>query len=102
MKAFISQPMKGKTYEQIENERKAIIKKLDAMGYETIDTILTQEPPETVNKALYYLGKSIEFLAEADLVVFFPGWENARGCKIEHDAAVAYNKERLYLVAKED
>lgn len=24
------------------------------------------------------------------------GWENARGCRIEHDAAVAYGLEVLY------
>ena len=24
------------------------------------------------------------------------GWENARGCKIEHDAAVAYGLDIIY------
>lgn len=27
---------------------------------------------------------------------FCKGWENARGCRIEHDAAVAYGLEVLY------
>lgn len=30
------------------------------------------------------------------LAYFCKGWENARGCRIEHDAAVAYGLEVLY------
>ena len=26
----------------------------------------------------------------ADFAVFAPGWQDYRGCRIEHDAAVAY------------
>lgn len=29
-------------------------------------------------------------------VYFCKGWENARGCRIEHDIAVAYGLEALY------
>ena len=42
------------------------------------------------------LGKSIELLAQADVVYFCDGWEYARGCKIEHDAAVAYGLDVIY------
>ncbi|WP_419040028.1 Lar family restriction alleviation protein [Parolsenella catena] len=31
-----------------------------------------------------------------DAAYFAKGWENARGCRIEHDAAVAYGLEVLY------
>ena len=37
-----------------------------------------------------FLGKSLEMLAGADLAVFASGWQDARGCRIEHDCAVAY------------
>ena len=32
----------------------------------------------------------IEFLAKADVAIFAPGWQNARGCRIEHQCAEDY------------
>lgn len=34
--------------------------------------------------------ESLKLLGTADFVVFAPGWQDYRGCRIEHDAAVAY------------
>ena len=44
------------------------------------------------------LGKSISLMSEADLVVFAPGWENARGCRIEHEVAKEYGIQVSYFV----
>jgi len=44
---------------------------------------------------LHYLAKSLEYLAEADIAYFVPGWENARGCKLEHQCAVEYGIDRI-------
>jgi hypothetical protein len=41
-------------------------------------------------KPLDYLARSIEFLAKADVAVFAPGWEYARGCRIERQCAEEY------------
>lgn len=41
-------------------------------------------------KPLDYLARSIEFLAKADVAIFAPGWQNARGCRIEHQCAEDY------------
>jgi len=40
----------------------------------------------------WYLAKSIELMAGADIVFFVNNWEDARGCKIENMTAKAYNK----------
>nr|DAV26494.1 MAG TPA: Nucleoside 2-deoxyribosyltransferase like protein [Caudoviricetes sp.] len=92
MKVMISQPMRGKTNEQIREERKELIKKLESEGHEVIDTIIDEEPPKNIDEAIYYLSKSIEFIANADAIVFMPGWEEARGCKIEYCVAKEYGK----------
>ena len=42
------------------------------------------------------LGESLKKMASADVVDFCKGWEEARGCRIEHDAAVAYGLDILY------
>lgn len=45
---------------------------------------------------LCYLAKSLENMSLCHAAYFCKGWENARGCRIEHDAAVAYGLEVLY------
>ena len=42
---------------------------------------------------MYCLAHSIQCLADADIVYFAEGWENARGCKIEHEIAKQYGIE---------
>ena len=40
----------------------------------------------------YLLAKSIEAMSKADAVVFMKGWQEARGCRIEHQIAIDYGK----------
>ncbi len=91
LKIMISQPMNGKSEEQIRNERAKLVKELEEKGHKVIDTIFAEATPEG-DARLYYLAKSIEAMSKVDAVIFMPGWENARGCKIEHEIAVKYNK----------
>lgn len=98
MKAFISQPMNGKTDQEILEERAnaySLIKSVipDA---ELIDTFIDENISEK-HGGLKYLATSISMLDDADAVWMLKGWENARGCKIEHDCAVAYGIPVYYL-----
>lgn len=43
-----------------------------------------------ISQPMWYLGESLKLLGTADVTVFAPGWQDYRGCRIEHDAAVAY------------
>ena len=92
MKIMISQPMNGKTTEQIRKEREELVKELEKQGHEIIDTIFTDEVPEGYDPAIYYLSKSIRTIGKADAVVFMKDWEQARGCRIENQVALAYGK----------
>ena len=97
MNVFISQPMNGRSTEEIECEREEFVKDLKKCLGEDIkilDTIFhfVEDVP-----FLVYLGRSIEVLAKADLAVFMDGWENARGCRIEHRAAKDYGIPTLEL-----
>lgn len=99
MKVFISQPMKGLTDQEIKEIRgKAIIE----LGkhfeeFDTIDSFIEGKPPKNANEAIWYLGKSIEKLAEADLVLFLPGWHETRGCSVEHETALRYHIKKAYM-----
>lgn len=95
-KLFISQPMRGKTDEEILYERtKAIDKAIAATGesVEVIDSFFEKAPVDA--KPMWYLGESIKLLAEADIAYFAAGWQDARGCKIEHTCAVEYGIETI-------
>lgn len=91
MKIMISQPMKGKTNEQIRAERAELAEKLKEQGHEVIDTVF-DDFPEGKATPVHYLAKSIEFIANVEGVIFMKGWENARGCRIEHQIAKEYGK----------
>lgn len=92
-KAFISQPMKGKTVERIEEERQKLKENLMEMGYEVVDSVFKDFPTadeEYKSVPLAYLAKSLNILAKCDGIAFASGWANARGCRIEHECALAY------------
>lgn len=97
-KLFISQPMRGKSDEEILAERQKAIEtaeKVIGEPVEVIDSFFEKAPVNA--KPLWFLGKSLELLADADVAYFAPGWEDARGCKIEHTCAVEYDINRIEL-----
>lgn len=96
-KLFISQPMSGKTIEEITAERNhAIIqaKKYTGGDIETLDTIYKDFSDDT--SPLIYLSRAIADLSKADVAFFSNGWEHSRGCKIEHACAVEYGIPVIY------
>lgn len=95
-KLFISQPMGGKTDEEILAVRKQAIEKASELvgePVEVIDSFFRSAPVGA--KPLWFLGKSLELLADADVAYFAPGWNDARGCIIEHDCVIAYGIESI-------
>lgn len=91
LKVFISQPMRGKSYEEIEKERQSILKFAGEILGECRE-IASHFKEESVAKMLPLdcLGNSIKLMSFADVVIFAPGWEDARGCRIEHECALQY------------
>lgn len=89
---FISQPMRGKTYEEIGFERNkaalAAARQLDE-NVEVIDSFF-KDSPALINPLLC-LAKSLELLSTADAAYFVDGWEQDRGCRIEQLCAEEYN-----------
>lgn len=88
-KLFISQPMRGKTDEEILAERKKAIESAERnLGepVEVIDSFFQNAPADA--RPLWFLGKSLELLSTADIAYFAKGWEDARGCRIENQCAI--------------
>ena len=95
---FISQPMNGRDAGEIEGERAAV------MGWLADEIGPCRELPSYFGKVgvtqmrpLECLGKAIELMSHADVAAFCPGWEDARGCRIEHLCAVEYGVRVIEL-----
>ena len=96
-KLFISQPMRGRSDEEILKEREEIIQYVkNKYPYDEIEVIdsFFQEAPVDV-RPMWYLGKSIELLSTADIACFAKGYMDARGCRIEHTCAHEYGIETV-------
>ena len=93
-KLFISQPMRGLTDEEILKVRQEIKVKAEKKIGEKVELInsFIEEYPGEIDKSIpvWYLGKSIQFLSEADIAYFGGDWRNVRGCKIEYEIASTY------------
>ena len=101
-KLFISQPMKGKTDEEILKEREKAIesaKRHCGEDVEVIDSFFQSAPADA--RPLWFLGKSLELLSIADIAYFAKGWEEARGCKIENLCAIEYGIDVIEDYRKE-
>ena len=97
---MLSFPMKGKTKEQIEIERNAMIDYLFDTYHDdciVVDSIITN--PESKSE-LQCFAESIFHLGESDVICMGRGWENSRGCRLEHEIAVAYGMPIIYLEDK--
>jgi hypothetical protein len=96
--------MAGKTEEEIKEIREKAIKALKEKGYEIVNTLFTDEwyskenmeQRGVVQIPLCFLAKSLENMSLCHAAYFCKGWENARGCRIEHEAAAAYGLEIIY------
>ena len=102
-KVMISQPMKDKTAEEILSQKKKALEFLEKNGYEVVNTYFSDEwntndleDQGVVNIPLFFLAKSLEKMAECDAIYFCDGWQDARGCKLEHAAATSYGLNCIY------
>lgn len=90
--------MKSKSTEQIKVETEKVYKyiKEKLPQAELIDSVIDGADKAIAVKgddaACWYLAKSIELMAKADLVFFVNNWKSARGCSVERKVAEAYNK----------
>lgn len=98
-KLFISVPMKGRTEENIRKSMQKMHKTAEAVWEQELEVIpsyIEDKPPESAKQALWYLGKSIQLLSEAD---FFVGIEYGAysGCDVERESAYKYGITMLSL-----
>jgi hypothetical protein len=103
-KIMISQPMAGFPDEHIIETRNRFLEYAKNNNLEVINTLFTDEwynkesmlERGVVQIPVCFLAKSIENMSLCHIVYFAKGWENARGCRIEHNIALNYGLEIIY------
>lgn len=100
MKFFVSQPMNGKTEDEIEKARERAIVAMMPRGYILEDSYFKEEIKtdgyHVENRPIWFLAKALEKMSHCAAAYFCKGWENARGCRIEHEVAKEYGLEIYY------
>ena len=91
MKVFISQPMNGVDDHVVLKIRADVEKYLqDKYGdVEILSTFIYEDAPKDAGR-LWYLGRSIQMLGQADAIYFVKGWQQAKGCVVEALIASLY------------
>ena len=92
-KLFVSVPMAGRAKDEIlESIEKMhrIAEIYEGEELELMHTYIEDNPPEGVNDKVWYLAKSIEKLAAADVFIgICDSWE-WKGCEVESQVARSY------------
>lgn len=100
MKVFISQPIKGKSYDEVMVARNnAIYNLLDKFPNKNLKIIESFIPAmyyDANNNPIVGLGTCIGLMGDADLVYMCKGWEESRGCSIERRVAIDYDIPIIY------
>ena len=101
---FISQPMTGKSEEEILATRQEAIDKIHQLASEKdiqvriIDSYVDdatrkhfeERLTDDINWDIYWLSQSLQKLALADTIWLCDGWEHSKGCTIELKCAIQY------------
>ena len=84
-KLFVSVPTKGRTAEEIKasiQKMKKIAEIYEGEELELIDGYVEDNPPKNNSQAIWYLGKSLEKLSEADIFIGIEDDYDWSGCYI--------------------
>lgn len=111
VKVFYCLPMSGRTDEdilnQINDECLKIIELVKTISVDAEIEMLCNYQKSDNNidfssdikhENMYFLGRGIKsHMSRADIVVFGKGWENSRGCKVEHYICETYGMKHFYI-----
>ena len=107
---FISQPMTGKSEEEILATRQKAIDRIHRLASKDdeqvniIDSYIDDATRnefqgrmgDAINWDIYWLSQSLQKLALADTIWLCKGWEYSKGCNVELECAISYGLDIVY------
>lgn len=103
MLVYVSQPMSDKSDQEIIAVREKVFSDFQAENPDAtllgsyMDQAELQKMPVYKNQPVAMLGEALQMMADADVVLFAPGWEKYRGCRIEDRVATYYDIKKVYV-----
>lgn len=115
MKIFISQPMTGLDEEEILFTREKEKAKARLMFGDDVEFAPSYTPdavryrletsgrrPENYNWDMHWTIDAMRFMCSCDVVWFVRGWQESKGCKIEHEMATQFGLDVVYPSKEDD
>ena len=99
-KLYISCPMKGRTEENIRKSMEKMHRIAEIVfdqELEVIPTYTEDKPPESAKAAIWYLGRSIQLMADADYFIGIKYDSFYKGCNIERNIADEYGIKSVLI-----
>lgn len=93
MRIYISLPITGCDIEVQQSIAREHARYVASIGHEAVNPFEAETAPghyDDREQYAHFMGRDIEKLLLADAVLFCPGWEKSRGCRLEREAAHIY------------
>lgn len=93
MKIYISLPIAGHDIEEVVANYIYASGVIQAKGHTPVSPLEVSPDPATYAELI---GTGITALLVCEAVLFLPGWQTSKGCRLEYEAAVIYGKEMYF------
>lgn len=95
MKIYISLPISGRNLPDAVKEAATVEDIILTKGHTPINPFKVH--PGTGTDYADYLCADLRALFDADAILMLPGWGHSKGCHIEHEVAVTFDKRIFYI-----
>lgn len=86
MKVYISGPITGLPYEEVEKAFNEAETRLKEQGYEVVNPLNNGLPRESTWNE--HMRADIKLLLDCDVIYMLNGWEYSKGASLEYDLAI--------------
>ena len=94
MKIYISLPITGHDIEDVEADSIFASGVIQSKGHTPVSPLEVSPDPDATYAE--HIGNDIEALLNCDAVLFLPGYQTSKGCRLEYEVAVIYGKEMYF------
>lgn len=101
MRIYISIPIAGHDLEEQRAKAERFAGDIFAIGHDPINPFDAPAPPEHFDEKeryAYFMSFDIADILRSDAAYFSRGWEQSKGCRLEHAAAEIYGLKIYYAL----
>lgn len=96
LRVYCAVPMWGRAESAIASELESAVSLYSSHTGKSCE-LVNYSRAHTALSPLEAFGESVKSMAKADVVLMLDGWEEARGCRLEHEIAMGFGVPVVYL-----